>query len=264
NPSRLLVGGSSLQESLAQGNTGTWRSLAAPVGPKAIGIPAFQGTFVGDSAFPLVTDKGATTYDPDTIYITDGDSVYVTKNHGTTWSNRTTDLTGVGGIVQLVVDPRNRDTVYAVRKLFGSGHVFVTTDAGLSWSDISYNLPNLPSWSLVLDPRNNNLYLGNDTGVWLLPGGSTTWRLFGTGMPNAQVRDLDLNQTTNISLAGTHGRGVFQMFLDDGRANAGALRAVSGTSTWTGPVYLNGTGANDPVWIGAEGTQAVQNGISTA
>ena len=32
-----------------------------------------QGTFAIDPGFPQVTDKGANSYDPDTIYVTNGD-----------------------------------------------------------------------------------------------------------------------------------------------------------------------------------------------
>ena len=33
-------------------------------------------------------------------------------------------------------------------------------------------------------------------------------------MPNVQVKDMDLNLTTDTLLAGTYGRSVFQFFLD--------------------------------------------------
>src|SRR5207253_920936 len=74
-----------------------------------------------------------------------------------------------------------------------------------------------------------------------------------------QVKDIELNQVNNTLLAGTYGRGVFQLFLSDGLADAGALRAVSGTSVWTGPVILAGDTA-----IRTDGTQDLQNGLSAA
>src|SRR5205807_1061862 len=50
----------------------------------------------------------------------------------------------------------------------------------------------------------------------------------------------------------------------DGKANAGALRAVSGSSIWTGPVLLVGDPINNTVTISANGTQALQNGTAAA
>src|SRR5262249_9096299 len=147
--------------------------------------------------FPLVTDKGANTYDPDTIYATDGTKVYVTKDHGQSWVTRS--VSGVSnGIVDLEVDPRQRNTVYAVRAEQGGGKVFRSNDAGQTWTDITQNLPDVPAWKLVIDPRTNDLYVGNDNGVYILPGGVGPWQRFGVGLPNVQVRDLDLNQNLNI------------------------------------------------------------------
>ena len=131
-----------------------------------------QGQFVVDPGFLQVTDKGSNAYDPDTIYVTNGTSIYLTKNHGQTWVNRTSNLAGLGSIVDLEVDPRNRDTVYAVRNAFGSRNVFVSTDAGRTWSDITSNLPaasrlgTVPVWKLAVDPRNGFLYVGTDLGVF--------------------------------------------------------------------------------------------------
>ncbi|MFO0880161.1 MAG: Ig-like domain repeat protein [Gemmataceae bacterium] len=271
DPRRVLVGSQylnngtlfSIHESNDRGNS--WTQLLAPVATAVdLAISTYQGPFVSDPDFTLVTDKGANTYDPDTIYVTNGDSVYITKNHGVTWTDRTTDLSGLGGIRDLEVDPRNRDVVYAVRNVFGGGKIFVTLDAGQTWTDISTNLPDLPVWKVVLDPRTGDLYLGTDRGVFLRPAGSTQWEEFGAGLPNVQVRDLELNQNTNTLRAGTYGRGVFLLYLDDRSSNAGALRAVSGSSSWSGPVQLLGSVANNDVYISANGTQSLQNGIATA
>ena len=80
------------------------------------------------------------------------------------------------------------------------------------------------SWSSI-QRNGSSLYVGTDEGVYELASGTSTWLRFGAGMPNVQVRDLELNQTTNTLLAGTYGRGVYQLSLDDGAANAGASSA---------------------------------------
>src|SRR5262249_34177549 len=50
----------------------------------------------------------------------------------------------------------------------------------------------------------------------------------------------------------------------DGAANAGALRAVSGTGFWSSPVWLVGDPVNNEVRVGAAGSQSLINGITTA
>src|SRR5690242_18977121 len=121
----------------------------------------------------------------------------------------------------------------------------------------------VPTWKVVIDPRNGNIYVGNDNGVYMLTARTGTWKRFGAGLPIVQVKELDLNLTTNVLSAGIYCRSMFQIFLDDVQANSGALRAVSGSTVCTGPIRLAGN-PTTPVTISANGTQALQNGIAAA
>ena len=278
NPARILVGGVILRESLNQG--ATWTDLQVQISGIRIStvtdmaIANSQGQFVVDPGFLQVTDKGSNAYDPDTIYVTNGTSIYLTKNHGQTWVNRTSNLAGLGSIVDLEVDPRNRDTVYAVRNAFGSRNVFVSTDAGRTWSDITSNLPaasrlgTVPVWKLAVDPRNGFLYVGTDLGVFQSTDNGASWNRFGVGMPNVQVKDLDLNVTTNTLLAGTYGRSVYQLFLDTPDTTTvpvtGVVTALGGSSVWTGNVIVDGDPINNEVDFGAFGVQNLPNSIPVA
>ena len=286
NSDRILVGGGvagGLFESTQQGAPGTYTNLFPFAGAvTAVGIAQYQGPFVADPNFPDVTDQGANTYDPNTIYITNGSSVFVTKDHAVQWVDITNGAP-FSSIGQLVVDPTNRDTVYAIQNTFGAGQIFVNSDAtGGSWVEIgnALGLPEVPIWSLVVDPRNGNLYAGTDLGVYELQNSATAineinngltptvfWQRFGEGMPNVQTHVLVLNQTTNTLLAGTYGRSVFELFLDGQQTAAvpvtAAVVAASGESEWTGPITLVGTTAN-PVVLGADGNSAVQDPLSTA
>jgi autotransporter-associated beta strand protein len=289
-----------LQESLDGGNT--WFDLNAgggldnanhtlPTAPPpvwyeitAVAAATFQGVFQPDPAFPLVTDLGSNTYDPDTIYVLSKDywdsvqRLLVTKNHGRTWEDRTplVSPTAAEKMVDIAVDPTSRDTIYVV----GSGGVWMSTTAGRdpdgsgplpAWTNITFNLGDTPLWKIVIDPRHvdpvtgtKDLYVGTDHGVFFLAAGSSTWQQFGGGLANVQVKDLELNQQTNTLLAGTYGRSMYQLTMADGAANAGALRAVSGSSVWTGPVFLVGDPINNETWVGANGSPTLLNGITTA
>ena len=124
-------------------------------------------------------------------------------------------------------------------------------------------LPNTQTWTAVVDPRTDTLYVGNDQGVWQLKNASGTpvpnWVRFGAGMPNVQVHDLVLNQTLNTLTAATYGRGLYQLLLTDYQDSPGAVRVISGNSVWTGAVTIAGN-----TTITADGTQAIQNGIAAA
>ena len=266
NSARLLVGGVRLMESLNGG--ASWTNLLAPITVQDVAIANAQGAFVIDPSFLQVADKGTNNYDADTIYVTDGTSIYVTKNHAQTWINRTSNLAGLGSISDIVVDPRNRDHVYAVRSAFGGGKVFESTDAGQTWANITFNLPDLPTWKLVIDPRNGFLYVGTDEGVFQSKNNGTTWNLFGTGLPNVQVRDLDLNLITDTLLAGTGGRSVYQLFLDTRQTEVppvnASIVALSGSSIWTGNVILDGDSGTNTVTVGAYGAPNLPNTIPAA
>lgn len=271
NTQRLLVSGNSnpvanngrLTESLNGGTT--WVNLADGLAGAVTGIAiaGYQGSFQNDARFLLVTDKGANNPDPDTIYVTDGTNIRLTKNHGVSWTANLTIPAGAGSITDIMVDPTNRDTVYYVRNGFDGANpmrkIFKSTDAGVTWSNITSNLPDIPVWKIVLDPRDGDLYLGTDNGVYYSTNNGTTWNRFGAGLPNAQVRDIDLNTNLNVITVATYGRGAFQMFLDRVPASGGALRAVSGTSQWTGPITLAGD-----TTIAADGPAAFTNQVATA
>ncbi|MBX9580938.1 MAG: autotransporter-associated beta strand repeat-containing protein [Gemmataceae bacterium] len=282
NPARILIGGATVRESVSGGAGLT--NLNAPVTAgrpaTAVAAASYQGPFVPDPDFPLVTDVLSNTYNPATIYVTDGQSVFLTKNRGVSWTTRTPPGAAGGTITDVAVDPANRDTVYvAVSRPSGAagGRVFRSTDAGRTWADISGlvdpagpdagPLPAVPTWKLAIDPRPQGtaVYVGNDAGVWRLTGARTAdpaalvWNRLGAGMPQVGVRDIVVNQTLNTLTAATYGRGMFQLLLTDPEAASGAVRAVSGSSEWVGPVTLTG-----PTTIGAAGSQNLQNGITPA
>jgi autotransporter-associated beta strand protein len=169
-------------------------------------------------------------------------------------------------ITNIAVDPSNRDTLYLSLAYadgqYGPG-VLRSTNAGRTWTIIAGNLPNAPTRTVVVDPRTDTLYIGDDNGVWQLQNASTNntfnWVRFGIGLPRVQVHDLVLNQSLNTLTVGTYGRGMYQLFLTNYQPNSGSLREVSGSSVWTGPVTLQGD-----TTIGAEGSQNLQNGITAA
>ncbi len=109
--------------------------------------------------------------------------------------------------------------------------------------------------------------MGTDEGVFQSNGGGT-WERFGVGMPNVQVKDMELNLTTNTLLAGTYGRSVYQLFLDTAQTSDApldaAVVALSGSSFWTGPVILSGDAGTNNVTVGAYGTPNLPNGIPAA
>ncbi len=123
-------------------------------------------------------------------------------------------------VASIAVDRSNDRIAYVAFNGFGAstphmpGHVFKTTDAGASWTDISGNLPDNPVNSLVLDPSYpNTLYAGTDVGGFVTFDGGANWSPLGSGMPTVAVDQIDMNpsQTPRLIAAGTHGRGAWAL-----------------------------------------------------
>jgi photosystem II stability/assembly factor-like uncharacterized protein len=203
NPNRVLFGSNQIYQTTNA--AGSWTALTA-TGSKGW----------NPSGNPV--DSIGLGNDSKTIYAATGGSfatssqIFVSTDGGTTWTER--DLpNGSGRINQIIVDPTAAQTAYAVVSTFttGAGHVFKTTDGGQSWTDISGNLPNQPTWSVQVDTVHNIIYVGNDEGVFSSADIGKTWTPAGTGLPNAQVFALDYNATANVLVAGTHGRGAWEL-----------------------------------------------------
>ncbi|MBI4469283.1 MAG: hypothetical protein HY650_08190 [Acidobacteria bacterium] len=156
------------------------------------------------------------------IYAGTGDGqIQATFDDGATWTNLTRPPLPGRFVTRVLVDPENELIAYATFSGFNNatpfspGHVFRTTNGGVSWADISGNLPDVPVNTIVLDPRTppnaRVLYVGTDIGVFGSTDGGKRWFALNAGLPNVVVLDLNLNTTTDILRAATHGRSVFDL-----------------------------------------------------
>jgi hypothetical protein len=120
----------------------------------------------------------------------------------------------------VVTDPVDDSTMYVVKTGFSPGNkVYKTTDLGLTWTNISGNLPDLPCNDLFIDPENTgHLFLANDIGVYISTDGGTTWNYGSYGMPYVPAIDFDyvIIGATRYLRVGTHGRSIYETDPDVG------------------------------------------------
>jgi uncharacterized repeat protein (TIGR01451 family) len=121
-------------------------------------------------------------------------------------------------VTRIAVDRSNYRIAYVSYSSFNAstpsrpGHVFRTLDGGLTWADISGNLPDSPVNSVILDPSfANTLYVGTDVGPFVTYNGGVNWYPLGTGFPIVAIWQLDLDSSHRLLAAGTHGRGAFSL-----------------------------------------------------
>jgi hypothetical protein len=123
-------------------------------------------------------------------------------------------------VSSIYVDPANANHAwlsysgYSIATPAQPGHVFEVTRTGgtATWTNITYNLADLPVTDLVRDDQTGDLYAATDFGVWTLPSGATTWSLTG-GLPMVEVAGLTISADARVLYAATHGLGGWVMHL---------------------------------------------------
>jgi hypothetical protein len=117
----------------------------------------------------------------------------------------------------IAVDPKNKNHAYVIFSGYREGdnaaNIWETSDGGVTWVNISGNLPNAPLDSVVFDKADNIVIVSGDLGVFFLRKpvdlpDSTTWKRLGTNLPNTSVQDIEIQASTHTLFAMTFGRGV--------------------------------------------------------
>ena len=101
--------------------------------------------------------------------------------------------------------------VFPARPLYHSAHPAVNicitvsggSNAGVTWTNISGNLPDIPTWSIAVanygsSTANDVYYVGTDEGVFASSNQGTSWSHLGLGLPNVQVQNLAISAKLGI------------------------------------------------------------------
>ena len=114
-------------------------------------------------------------------------------------------------VMDFAISPTNDDSVFVVLGGFGTSHIYVTGNGGISWSAIDAGLPDIPFNAILIDPVDPQvLYAGCDFGVYVSPDRGNTWIDYNNGFWDATLV-MDLQATAdNKIVAATHGKGVFK------------------------------------------------------
>lgn len=109
-------------------------------------------------------------------------------------------------VTDLVVSPDNR--LYATKGNYQSNRLQSTPADQSNWRNDSANLPDMPLYSLVFDPRDDGqMYLGSELGLWAST--ASGWQRYGYDVAYTRVIDL-VWQGMDHLYVGTHGRGTFK------------------------------------------------------
>lgn len=212
----------------------------AAVSSSAGGKQLFQSTDNGNTYAAMttfnagITAIATTKLDSNTLWIgLSNGTVQYTANASAgaaaTWTAVT--VTGAPGFAVggLAIDPSNTSQVVVVYQgatginpLNRTQHVFMTTDQGATWTDISGtdgnpsgNLPDLPLHSVVIDTSTtpHTIIVASDAAVMRSADGGASWQVLGVGLPTVDATSLQLDSSSSPALlrVGTYGRSVFEL-----------------------------------------------------
>jgi uncharacterized repeat protein (TIGR01451 family) len=198
---------------------GTYRIYQSTNG--AASWTPISGDLTTGTNSPTISTIAVAPSDSNRVYAGTSDGLIQTTSNATAgaaaiWTNITGTLPN-RFVSQVVVDPYTATTAYAVMSgfTFGTdtqGHIFKTTNAGTTWTDISGNLPNIPADDLVVDPDVPNwLYVATDIGVYATTNGGASWTPFGNGLPRTVVSSLKLHEASRTLRAATMGRSAWDI-----------------------------------------------------
>jgi len=175
------------------------------------------------------------------IYTATYDTLHRTFNGGADWE--TTPVSAITGepgpaLSSVVVSGSDPLLIWATFSGYDSSNkVHRSEDGGLSWSNVSGSLPNVPVNCGVFEAGSSEaLYIGTDAGVFHRDTGMPDWEPFDTGMPRVQVNDLEIQYTSGTLCAATFGRGLWSTPLAELTEIFESAHDVHGFSLYPGPM----------------------------
>ncbi|MCG3157252.1 MAG: hypothetical protein DKINENOH_03884 [bacterium] len=149
---------------------------------------------------------------------TDDGNVWVSNDDGETWQDISAGLP-YRWVTRVAVDPTDENIAYVtfsgLKWSSPQPHVFRTQHMGLIWEDISAGLPDAPVNTIAIDPAYPNyLYVGTDVSAYYSPNAGGDWYPLGEGLPMVSVYDFVIHPESRLLVAGTHGRSMYALDLD--------------------------------------------------
>ncbi|MEZ4886422.1 MAG: T9SS type A sorting domain-containing protein [Chitinophagales bacterium] len=140
------------------------------------------------------------------IYASDGNRLFVTKDGGENW--KTIGVSGRGFLSGIAIHPSNPEILWTAQ---GRG-VFMSEDAGNTWTEISGTLPEIPALTVAYQGGSEEtIYVGMTVGVYYKDNTMEDWAPLMDGFPNVRVAELELLPCDGKLRAATYGRGLWEI-----------------------------------------------------
>ncbi len=200
----------------------------------------YKSTDNGDSWVDITNQTNLAPYTSISVSPANSMVIYAVKSNttisrstdgGSTWSNLTSP-SGVGSAMITNIEASLTDAtkVYVTYGNYTAGaKVYVSTNSGGSWSNISTGIPNMPVFNIIEKAGSGDLYIGTQLGVYKRAADATSWTAFNTNLPAVSIRDLHIHENSSVLRAASFGRGIWMTSL-----SASSTCPSTATHIWTG------------------------------
>ncbi len=156
----------------------------------------------------------ATPADPDVLMVAKGADVYRSDDSGASWTPSPLGAGGLPGkrVIHVEISPFDPDLALASLSGQSAGHLYRTTDGGLTWTQSDSGLPPFSVQVTRWDPTDASVvYAGTDVGLYRSTDAGVSWQAYGQGLPAVSVHDIRVLPDGSMLRVGTHGRGVWEL-----------------------------------------------------
>jgi photosystem II stability/assembly factor-like uncharacterized protein len=177
----------------------------------------------GIAFFGDITTVAESPVRPGLLYVgTDDGNLQVSRDGGKTWKNVSDKLRGVPQytyVTRVVASHFEEGTAYVTldghRNDDFKPYVFLTTDYGESWKDISSNIPQGSTVNVIREHHGNAnlLFVGTERGAYFSLDRGKKWIMIKGNFPMVPVDDIAIHPREKDLILGTHGRSIW--ILDD-------------------------------------------------
>jgi len=170
----------------------------------------FSGSDLGSALYAHKTRSGKSR-----LWIgTDAGGIRMTLDAWATTPSFSSRGTGVNaGNISSFNTIRFGDTMAVVLSNYGIKNIYTSFDSGATWTSRDGNLPDMPVWSIVLNPNKiGEAIIATDIGIYGTANvfaTSPTWTADTAGIGPVKVNTLRYRKADQMLMAVTHGRGVF-------------------------------------------------------
>ncbi|TAL67368.1 MAG: T9SS type A sorting domain-containing protein [Bacteroidetes bacterium] len=166
------------------------------------------------SKFPnsgIIIDFIVSPTDTNYIYVAKEFSVYKSKDGGNQWEMLNSFM---NPITNVEVSHSNPEVIWICFGGYDETNKVLKYD-GNNWINLSGNLPNVPVNTIVCQKGiTEKLYVGTDIGVFTNSDDSSNWEIYGKGLPNLIISELEIQYTSKKLRAATYGMGLWEIDVD--------------------------------------------------